>query len=421
MRIIATIFLLTLIAHGYSQTEIKKPIELNQPLNRFLYERYFRNLYKYEPYLIRENRIAYLEVRRTEKIGDSVIFSKVTEKVFFRKDGRPSQVITGWDDNYQDSACTDYSYDSLGNLVEYRQWYRNKYNKETEVVKEHLVFQYMNEQLTKVFRYSTSNGSGYLSLNFCDSLSYDLNEHRLSIVPCTPPWPVIVYGQKPQFNYTVDPNTISTYNFIEAENIDKPVDDENVWRKTDCVYYDPVLLELQSLTGKKCLNQDIVNACNGVCSGISGLSTFYHFEQTNELPKLTFNSAIFYKKENVIFVDTVVQFIYVKQKFTTVKPTSLEDLVTTTSLIQLYDYSMRLMHVESVREHGRGPEHGKDSTETFYTFYSSGLMQKKVEVHYYKNQYTITYGQSSGESSVQSMDYSPGMIYEEEIEIKTWE
>ena len=373
-----------------------KTIDADKPLNRILYEQYFKSLYHYEPSIIRENNIAYLEVKSNRKIGDSLVFSRINQKASFREDGRPIHVVE-WNEYPQDSMFKDYSYDSLGNLIEYRYWFPKEgiYGKKEIGEISHLIFHYTDNLLTKVFGYSNSNGSNNSTLYLYDTLSYNLIEQKVSI-------------------FHGNANKIIHYAFNEKESINKSTDKESIW-ETDCVYYNPALNELQRLTGKQCFNRDIINLFNGVSLGPLG------FEPITKIQAMTFDTLNFFKDNNAVFVDTLNQKIYIKQNFTTMQPTSLEDRITNTQSIQTYDYLLRLIQTESVRESSRGQrEYSKDSSQTFYTYFNFGILQRKLEFHYIKTKYhTNLHITTSGKPELGEKEYFE-FINEEETTIKTW-
>jgi hypothetical protein len=191
-----SIFIFCLVVfNGWSQT-----------LSRQLYEHYFKGLYKYEPAMVRENNISSLEVFASEMLGDEVIYQGKKEWVDFRKDGRPIQQIT-WDVYHRDSIITDFSYDSLGNLVEFRQWIPKRSNMDPLRELEHAFFQYEVGYLIKVFSYSMKNGDNYSTLNYCDSLNYSADKQKVSILHGNANGTKVIFQKTPSLFILLMPNT----------------------------------------------------------------------------------------------------------------------------------------------------------------------------------------------------------------------
>jgi hypothetical protein len=385
---------------------------IGQTLNRQLYTNYFKRLYTYEPSMIRENKIESLEVISTHKTGDSIISQEIKEKASFRKDGRPIQLIT-WDEYHRESMITNYSYDSLGNLVEYRCWVpkysQHDENKELEQV----FFHYEAERLTKVFSYSMKNGDNYSTLNYCDTLSYDPKQTKVSILRGNATGSKILFTSTPQFIYPVFATGNKQFTSTEKDLASKPVDKEMCWQKS-CIYSNSVMKEIQRLTGRTCLNEVIVNGCLSLRA--------LHFSKA-EVEKPKQPSQLIDDQSNVdyFYIDTLEQKLVIQSSNTFSQPTSLEDMITSTTSTQQYDYSLRLLQVDEVRNCSRGQrEHSNNSSQTFYTYFDFGLLKRKLKFQYWNNNAYNQIEIIKNESEQEPSKVNPAMIYEEKVEIKTW-
>lgn len=353
-------------------------ITLDKPLNRFLYERYFKQLFKYEPALIRENKISHLEVVSRQKIGDSLISSTVNYKISFRKDGRPIQMVEK-NDYYGDSLITDYTYDSLDNLIECNVWKPEYfYDTAPRLVKSRSCFIYRGRNLLKVISFYNPTDSYYLKLNRFDSISTSLFESKFTIY----------YGQLTNSNIVVAANSVSLpkvkfnqfqkYNFIESSEM--YFDDESRW-DVECTFSDSILLKLQSITGKLCYSK----------AELRLIRRYGNFFNSNDIKEITINQFIdhdLFEVDTQLFVDTMEQKIYRYQNSFMSEPTSLENRNTSTNSVSIYDYTMCLVKVESVSERSRGQhEYNRDSSETTFTYFDFGLMKLKREVHYDVNRF----------------------------------
>lgn len=381
----------------------KSEINLNKPLDRFLYETYFKQLFKYEPAMIRENHISHLKVISKQKIGDSLISSSVNHKILFRQDGRPMQMVE-WSTYYHDSLITDYSYDSLNNLIECNVWSpSHKYAMNGKLIKSRSQFIYQGRKLFKVLNFYNPNGGNNLQLNRYDSLSSSLFESKITIF----------YGALAKANVIVNPNShklplvkfnrFQVYNFVESN--EKYFDDESFWA-VECTFMDTTLIKLQKLTGNLCFSNYEVNVIknNG--------NIFSPFENENLPihPKLNQNMVKIGKQ---LYIDTSEQRIYKYQNFFYSEPTSLENRNTSTNSVSIYNYAMRLLKVESVRESSRGQyEYGKDSSETYFSYFDFGLLQLKQEFHYNTNRFGNQLNNEKNENV---------WIKEEETVIKRWD
>ena len=412
MRKLITVLLCSLSCLGLSQTNKvdKKSDEGDKAVNRFIYETYFKRLYKYEPSIIQENKIETLTINAKRKTEGSPNSSKLKQKVLFRKDGRPKQMVE-WYEHYPTPTITDYSYDSLGNLVEYR--LRTSPGHPTGTGKlgreiEHLFFTYNKNQLTKTFSYSQRKGYDYLTLNYCDSLSFQLENKKVSIIRGNANDSKIIFKSKPRFIYPIYKKKVNEFVATDPALV-APVGQKSLWTQS-CAYSNKTLIALQEITGLQCLNTDIVNVCKGV-------GVFWKTDSAVETPELIFDIKSLSTREDAIYVDTITKTIYVKTHFFISEPTSLENRNTSNETTQIYDYSLILRQTNEVRESSRGQrEYIKDSTQTFFTYYDFGLVQRKVESSYY-----IRPRSDSGDLYIPEKKYYSVSTYEEETELKTWE
>jgi hypothetical protein len=375
-----------------------------KPLDRILYERYFKRLYKYEPAVIRENNISYLEVVSKQKIGDSLISTGLNHKIEFRKDGRPIQ-MTEWFDYHRDSLISDFSYDSLGNLLECHIWKPTFNYRNGEMIKKDKsrnIFKYNNLSLYIVLNYDNNYSNRDLTLRSCDSLSYNIQNQKVSIFHGNSKRSIIIYKSNPTFIYPIHSDNTEYFEWITNRENEKPVDKESEW-KLNCNYSKSVLKDLQKITGENCINRLLVSSVRG--GGVNIFSTGIQPEITS----LEFIKENMISDNNIIYVDTLQKLISVKQSFFISEPTSLENRNTSTNSIKTYDFAMRLVKIESVSQSSRGQfESSRDSSETYFTYYDFGLMKLKQEIHYNINH---NGNQFNNEKS---------WIKEEETVIKRW-
>lgn len=122
-----------------------------------LLDTYVNGVFLYEPAFIAKNKIAAVSTYETRLREDSVLYSYELDRMLFRKDGKPVRTCS-WIDFHRDSVWTDFTYDSLGNLVEMRRW-KNRINQKEEFERIYklceVYFQYFDNGLqkrkTKVF------------------------------------------------------------------------------------------------------------------------------------------------------------------------------------------------------------------------------------------------------------------------------
>ncbi|MFT7612591.1 MAG: hypothetical protein ACI9J3_001554 [Parvicellaceae bacterium] len=379
MRELITILFCCISYLGISKTnESEKQLDKANPeVQNFLYETYFKRLYKYEPSLIRENKIEILKItmnRNTPGVEDT---SNLKQKVTFRKDGRPKQMVE-WHEYYATPTIIDYSYDSLGNLVEYRHWtsvgYPSGTGKADREV-ERIFFNYHQNQLTNVFNYSQRNSNKYLTLNYCDSLSYQLENLKVTIIKGNGNHINIRYQSNPRFVYPINKNSIREFITEKPEPLVE-LPGQEILRNKDCPYSNKTLIMLQEITGRKCLPKEIINACN------EGL--FWSMESTEDTLEVIFDRSSLSSQKNTVYIDTVGQEIFVKSHYSMSEPTSLENRITSTFTTQIYDYALILRQTNEIRESSRGiREYSKDSSQTYFTYFDFGLMQGKEQIHYY--------------------------------------
>lgn len=358
--------------------------------------------------MIRENNINSLEVFASEKQGDEVTYQGKKEWVDFRKDGQPIQQIT-WDVYHRDSIITDYSYDSLGNLIEYFHWIPKRSRYEELKVLEQVFFQYEAGKLIKVLSYSMKNGDNYSTLNYCDSLSYSLDKQKVRILHGNANGTNVVYQKNPRFIYPFNTKIQIDLVATEQEQLDKPIDNEDSW-STPCNFINPDLKKIQSRIKNKCLNRGII--------------TSYGFERIST-PKVTFERSVFDSLTEVFFVDTLNQWLFIKSNSFFSQPTSLEDRITHTRSIDRYNFQMQLLISESIRETSRGQrEYSHDNSQTFYTYFEFGLLRRKLEYHYpnyLPRGFVQVHSDQKNESDQPVFETEPILILEEKTVIKKWD
>jgi hypothetical protein len=367
MRELITILFCCISYLGISKTnESEKQLDKANPeVQNFLYETYFKRLYKYEPSLIRENKIEILKIKMNRNTPGVDSISKLKQKVTFRKDGRPKQMVE-WHEYYATPTIIDYSYDSLGNLVEYRHWtsvgYPSGTGKADREV-ERIFFNYHQNQLTNVFNYAQRNDNKYLTLNYCDSLSYHLENSKVKIIKGNGNHVNTRYKSKPSFIYPI--NKYGVKEFIASQS-----------KVKECLYTNKTLRILQNITKLECLPKDIANFCKG--------ELLWKMEPTNDTLEVIFDRSSLSSQKNTVYIDTVGREIFVKSHFSMSEPTSLENRITSTFTTQIYDYALVLRQTNEISESSRGiREYSKDSSQTYFTYFDFGLMQGKEQIHYY--------------------------------------
>lgn len=375
-----------------------------QTINRQLYERYFKQLYTYEPAMVRENNIDSLEVFYSKKWGDETWLQGKKESISFREDGRPIQRIT-WEIYDRDSVMEHYRYDSLGNLVEYRQWIPKGINEREDKVLRNQFYQYRDNLLINVFCYSMINGNNYLTLRFCDSLSYSADFQKITITHGGADGSEVIFNKIPQFSYPVKARNNTVFIATEKARPDKPVDKEIFW-SAPCNYSVPELKEIQSRMKTPCLNPLVVQS-------------FYMLQSKKDL-KVTYDRAVLGLSVNAFFIDTLEQRLFVKNSRYSRQPTSLEDRETRTISTDRYNFQMQLLISESIEERSRGKrEYSVDSSQTIYTYFNFGLLQRKLEYIYSGEKHrevVPAYGLiKSGEFVFKN---EPAAIFEEKVVIK---
>lgn len=382
------LFCLTAFA-GFSQTT-----------DRYLYEYYFKQLYRYEPAMMRENKIDSLEVVSFQKRGDEETDQGRKEQLSFREDGRPIRQINRADYG-KDSTVSDYSYDRLGNLVEFRRWIPKHISYQEDRVLERQFYQYENNQLVKVFSYAMVDGNNYLTLRFCDSLSYSQDLQKVTIMHGNADGSKVIFNKTPKFSYPFKAQNNTIFTATEKNRSDKPVDKESSW-SVSCTYPNPELKEIQSRIKTSCLNPVFIQAFQG-----SGA-------------RLTYNRKVFDEKSTSCFIDTLEQRLFVKSDMYFRLPTSLEDRETKTLSTDRYNFQMQLLISESVRESSRGQrEHSRDSSQTFYFYFDFGLLQRKLQYHYPSSVHReILYTDQTINTVFEELKNEPVVIFEDKVIIK---
>jgi hypothetical protein len=413
IKIITFIFCLNCCASFANYNSIdKNSVIINKTIDRFLYEMYFKHLYKYEPSVIRENKISNLVLKETKKIGDSIISSELKHKIEFRKNGRPKQ-MTEWFDYQKYALISDYSYDSLGNLIEYHIWsstHNFRDDKKIKKSKTRYFFEYENGLLNKVIHYENNFNNRQLTLRSCDSLSCKIEEKKITIFHGNSDKLTIEFTLKPTFIYPTQTASIENFVFTESKDTNKYTDKESLW-EIDCKYSNLVLIELQSLTNNLCLNNTIVNACKGS-------SSFFSSDPKDLAVEIRYGEKKEIMSSDVISVDTIKKQIYIKQNYMISEPTSLENRNTISNSLLTFDYSLNLIKNEAIIEKSRGEhEYSKDSIETYFTYFNFDMLQRKVTLHY--NQNLNNYWGIYSKDNKQGKDFQARVV-EEETEIETY-
>lgn len=386
------LFCLTAFA-GFSQTT-----------DRYLYEYYFKRLYTYEPAMMRENKIDSLEVVSFEKRGDEVTYRGRKEQISFRQDGRPIRQINRADYG-KDSTVSDYSYDRLGNLVEFRRWIPKRISYQEDRVLERQFYQYESNQLVKVFSYAMVDGNNYLTLRFCDSLSYSPDLQKVTIIHGNADGSKVIFNKTPKFSYPFKAQNNTIFTATEKNRSDKPVDKESYW-SVSCTYSNPELKEIQSRMKTTCLNPSVVQS--------------FYMLQSKKALKITYDRAAFGLSADAFFIDTLEQRLFVKSEHHFRQPTSLEDRVAHTHSTDRYNFQMQLLITESIRESSRGQrEHSRDSSQTFYFYFDFGLLQRKLQYIYPSSVHReILYTDQTVFTVFEELKNEPVVIFEDKVIIK---
>jgi len=406
MRNLITITLLLISASLISQSN-----EANaKTVKQFLHETYFERLYTYEPVLMHRNFISSIKttMSRYAKGADST--SKLKRQVTFRRDGRTKQLVE-WYEYYQSPSITDFKYDGIGNLIEYRRWtsagYPNGFGKADKEV-ERIFFQYDKNRLSHVFSYSQRNGQEYLTLNYCDSLSYQLNNSKVSIIRGNGNHEIHRYYLKPHFIYPVNKSYVNEFINDQTELLVE-LPGQKILKNDECPYSNQILITLQEITGIQCLPKNIVTASKG------GL--FWSMEPPKDTMEVIFGDTNLQSQDNTIYIDTMGQKIYVKSHFFMSEPTSLENRNTSTFTTQIYDYDLILRETREIRESSRGVrEYRKDSSKTSFEYFVFGLPKRKTENHYY-----FVPANDTGPLDGPEIGYYRSSVYEEVSEVEHWE
>ncbi len=360
--------LVTFLFVFFSYLIYSQPDNSTKPLNRLLYENYFRQLYMYDPALIRENNISSLEINWSYKYKETLMSSRTIRKIFFRKDGRPIQAIELKNLNgHEDSIVMNYSYDSLGNLTNYLATNYKGYYPHTRTIKEKsfLEFYYTDNRLTKTYGQKTQpevNGT-YIYFNGYDTLNYDLNDKKVAIYRINSKGFDFLYTPKPNFNFSEDTNHIYEYSYNEIENTEKPIDKEILWiPKSDLK--NPTLQELQKYTRIQHFTNENVNEFKNAKLVFGNYDT---------ITKISLSNTIY----KIICIDTLNNQIYLADEIFNSKPTSLEDEITHIKSISHYNFALQLLKTQSTIRRSRGENINYSTGEYFCSYFKFDLIKKK--------------------------------------------
>lgn len=377
-----------------------------QSPERQVYLHYFKPLFAYVPALIRENKVQSLSTHVSETRNNTVEFEGIKERIEFREDGRPT-LYTAKDPSYGDSIYKVYTYDSIGNLIEYNSWSSSTRKSSANRNLGHHFFIYEGNRLKKAFYYNARyNGDNNLVLIQCDSLIYNDKKQTIVIRSGSAGDKIIPFNGSPTTFHSNLKIHEQTFPFNESAANEKPVDKEQLWAES-IVYSQKELKNLQRIT--KCTDLSAfvkMTGCNGVF-----IDSAQIMAEKKLFPERNYG---LFNESCVLNIDTIRQSVYCKTSTGGIEPTSLEDRVHSTVSLHIFDYRLRLLQTESIYESSRGSyERSRDSSITIYTYYPFGLLARKQEFHY--SGYDID---NYGSPEKRPMRNNPLWIHEERTEVE---
>lgn len=380
-----------------------------QPLERQLYERYFKALYSYEPAIVRENNISELIVWRTEKWENS---SSKKKKIVvqFRKDGRPVKASSR-EPFGGDTLVATYAYDSLGNLIEFKEWSPVRVSYAADDIRRHYFFRYNGRRLQQVFSYRMTGTYSHEAVLFCDSLVYSADGKTASIFHGSANGFKPPFGQFPPLVYPSN-SKVTTLQEGGENSFGRLLDKESDWRQP-CNYLNEQLKIIQQYFAVSCLNPTIVSATNG--SRVS-----HYFREVNTVAPLVlvFSRETFDQLTNAFYLDTLNQLLTIKTEQSSVEPTSMEDRFHHSITIFHYNKALQLLFSEGIAESSRGiNEYSRDSIQTFYTYTDFGWQQNRLEYHYNSSVFRAQEIAANPETNQPVKEKLPTWVVEERMEI----
>lgn len=317
-------------------------ISFSQGLSRQLYKHYFERMFEYEPSLIRENNILKIIKHKTLLIGDSIVYNQVEDSTTFREDGRPVNRIY-WYNNHRESILCNYTYDSLGNLTEVREW-QSETGSTSQQERLYIRFNYNSKQLKTIFRYRGNYRENYLMMESCDSLNYLKNKPQVEIYTGCISQNIIFSADIPPVFVPYE-NNKQILDYTITGNSEKPIDKKAVWENENRCNYDyiPALAELKKITGRNCFPSTMLNAIHPQMVKTMENDSIIEFGFMKLSDSIEPLGDILHidKKNQTIKLQTIeVQHI----------PTSMEDYITQYRTIFHYDFSLKLVCKEVFRK-----------------------------------------------------------------------
>lgn len=360
----------------------------SQSLERQIYKHYFEYEFKHESAFVRENKISSIVKREIETIGDSVIHNFVLEKTSFRTDGRPIK-NEYWYDHNRSIIIKDFTYDSLNNLTEIRDWKPEVSRYEPLKERSRMVCSYDSTRLVKVFYFQPGE---HAVSGRCDSLAYSENEKQVVIFSGGQTAKnSFAPNEKPAFIYPI----LNKHVLKQLSTGDslKPIDKKSVWEtENQCSYkYRPALIKLSEITGVSCLPQEIANTYEKMNKTVENneLIEFISFVDTADHVFNSFHPSSDYSPDS-LDLRTIVRIDLKNKKieFQTAgimsRPTSMEDIVTYSRTVSHYDFSMRLLWRDQFRadlgrnDFGMNDKSEYKESQIVYDYYENGMLKREV-------------------------------------------
>lgn len=362
-------------------------LSFSQSLERQIYKHYFEYEFKYEPAFIRENKISTIVKREIETIGDSVIHNFILEKTSFRADGRPIK-NEYWYDYNRSTIIKDFTYDSLNNLTEIRDWQPEVSRYEPLKERSRTAYSYDSTRLVKVFHYQPGE---HAVSGRCDSLAYSEKEKQVVIFSGGQTAKnSFAPNEKPAFIYPVLNKQVLKQ--LSAEDSLKPIDKKSAWEKENqCDYrYRPALIKLSEVTGISCLPEiAITYAKMKKTVENDELIEFISFVDTTDHVFDSFHPSSDYSPDSldlrtIIRIDLKNRQIEFQTAGINSIPTSMEDIVTYNRTVSHYDFSMRLLWKDQFRADLGRNDFGFNGTSEYkesqivYDYYENGMLKREI-------------------------------------------